>query len=307
MTDEVSAGAGPSRGAWLAVRLRALRAFSLPVSVLPPIIAVAAVEPMSEWRWDVLAACVVGAALLHAAGNLFNDYFDFRFGLDQVDDGRPGLVIARKEMTPSQVLAEGVVFLGAAAPIAAYLVWRCGPGVLAFAAVGASGLYAYTGPPFRLKYVALGEPVIFIVFGPTLMLGAAYAQTGRVEPLALLMSVPIGFATAAILLGNNIRDREEDRGLGIRTLASFAGGRLARAVYLLLILGCVGGLATCGALGLAPRLLMLAPLALVLIRRELATVWRGGGWGDLATRTAQFETLVLAGVLLATVIQAALK
>jgi len=279
-----------------ASRFRAVRAFSLPVSVLPALIAVAAAAPPAEWRWDVVAACVVGVALLHAAGNLMNDYFDFHFGLDRVFDGRPGLVIARGEMTPRQVLVQAVLLLAAAAPLVAYLVWRCGPGVLGFGAVGVVGLYTYTGPPLRLKYHALGEPVIFVVFGPALMLGAAYVQTGALEPAALWASVPIGFVTTAVLLGNNLRDRAEDAAAGIRTLASFAGGRVGRAVYLALLVGFVGGLAALGGLGIAPRVLLALPLALLPMRREMAAVWRGTGWGDLATRTAQWEAVLFLAI-----------
>jgi 1,4-dihydroxy-2-naphthoate octaprenyltransferase len=230
---------------------------------------------------------------------MLNDYFDFRFGLDQADDGRPGLVIARGEMTPRQVLVQAIVLLLAAVPLVAYLVWRSGPGVLAFGAVGAAGLYVYTGPPLGLKYRALGEPLIFLVFGPVLMLGAAYAHTGQLEARALLASVPIGFATTAVLLGNNIRDRQEDAAAGIRTLASFGSGRPARAVYAVLVAGFVGGFAALGGVGLAPRVLVAMPVALLLVRRQLAAVWRGSGWGDLATRTAQWETVLLLIVLAA--------
>lgn len=283
----------------LAARLRALRAFSLPVSVMPALVAVAAVAPVAAWRWDVVVPCVLGVAILHAAGNMLNDYFDFRFGLDQEDDGRPGLVIARGEMTPRQVLVQAVVLLVAAVPLVAYLVWRTGPGVLAFGAVGAVGLYVYTGGPLHLKYRALGEPLIFLVFGPVLMLGAAYAHTGQLEPRALLASLPIGFATTAVLLGNNIRDRQEDAAAGIRTLASFGGGRPARAVYVMLVVGFAGGLAALAGAGLAPRVLVAMPSALLLMWRPLAAVWRGSGWGDLATRTAQWETVLLAAVLAA--------
>ena len=69
---------------------RALRAFSFPLSVLPVFVATAAVLPPGEWRWDVLIASVAGVVLLHAAGNLLNDYFDFGAGVDRNVEGDEG-------------------------------------------------------------------------------------------------------------------------------------------------------------------------------------------------------------------------
>ena len=78
--------------------LQALRAFSFPLSVLPVLIAAAAVRRVAHWQWEVLAASVVGVICLHAVGNLLNDYFDFRRGVDRAVGGeqtRPAGVLVR--------------------------------------------------------------------------------------------------------------------------------------------------------------------------------------------------------------------
>jgi len=290
----------------LARYVRALRAFSFPVSVGPAILAVAAVRPPGQWHWPALAACVFGVACLHAAGNLLNDYFDFRFGVDRRvhdDDGRPGRLLVRGELPPAAVLAEAGVCLLLAAGPAAYLTWLRGPAVAAFAAVAAAGLYAYTGPPLRLKHRGLGEPLIFLLFGPGLMAGCAYVQTGRLATTALLLSVPVGLATTAILVGNNVRDREEDRAAGIVTLAGPAGGRVARALYVVLVAGCLLGVAAVAAAGRAPRVLLAAPLLGVLLARPLAAMCRGRRLPDIDARTARFEAVLLVALIAAYVLQ----
>ncbi len=276
--------------------LRAVRAFSLPASVGPVVLAAAAAAPVRQWDGCVLAACMVGVACLHAAGNLLNDYFDFRAGVDRRvagDAARPGRVLVRGELEPPAVLAEAAVFALLSAAAAGFLLWRRGPGILAFLAVGAAGAYAYTGPPFRMKYRALGEPLIFLVFGPALMGGAAFAQTGVVEWRVLLLSVPVGLATTAILTGNNFRDRREDRAAGIRTVAGVAAGRVARGLYFALTLGSVVGLAALAAAGAAPRVLLAAPVLLVLLARPLAAMWRGRRLADIDARTARFQAVLL--------------
>ena len=290
----------------LILRLRALRAFSFPVSALPVAIAAAAVRPVGAWQWDVLAACLAGVVALHGAGNLLNDYFDFKRGVDRRlddDEGRPGRFLVRGELSPRDVLWEAVACLAIGAACGAYVVARCGAGVHAFAAGALVGLYAYTGPPFALKYRALGEALIFVVFGPLLVTGAAFAQTGRVEAAALAVSIPVGLATTAILAGNNLRDLAEDRAAGVRTLAGALGPRAGAALYVGLVLGAVGVAAALGAAGWAGGWLLAAPVTLVFVARPLASVLRDRRVPDIDVRTARFVTvlfLFLLVVLVAT-------
>ena len=88
-----------------------MRAFSFPLSVLPVLVATAAVRPPAEWHYGILAASAFAVLLLHAAGNLLNDYFDFRSDVDRTldgDEGRPGRLLVRDEMMPKEVLVEAV-------------------------------------------------------------------------------------------------------------------------------------------------------------------------------------------------------
>lgn len=273
-----------------------MRAFSFSVTVLPVLVATAAVRPPSEWDWGVLLGSVVGVVLLNATGNLLNDYFDFRSGVDRKvtgDEGRPGRLLVRGEITPSGVVLEALVCLLLAVPVIAYLLRRCGPGLLWFGGPAVFALYAYTGPPFQLKYRALGELLIFIVLGPLLMLGAAYAQTSRFEWPVLLFAVPVGLTTTAILVGNNIRDHREDGAAGIITLAHVAGERRARLFYVTLVAASMLCLSSLGVVGLAPRGLAFAPLLLLLLLESLVNVWRGERIPDIDMRTARFEMALL--------------
>ena len=274
--------------------LRAARAFSFPLSVLPVFVTTAFVLPMSQWRWDILLASVFSVIFMHAAGNLLNDYFDFRTGVDRKidgDEGRPGRLLVRGDLKLGDVLTEAIACLVLAVPPIAYLAAKCGPAVLWFAGIALLALYAYTGPPFRIKYRALGEPLIFIVLGPLLVTGAAYAQTGRCDWSVVLLSVPIGMVTTAVLLGNNIRDAEEDRSAGITTLAHQLGLETAIKVYILCVLipplaiAClaVGGILRAGTL---LCLTSLAP-ACFLVREALS----GQRIPDVDARTARYAAI----------------
>jgi 1,4-dihydroxy-2-naphthoate octaprenyltransferase len=285
---------GLGRGLWL--RFRALRAFSFPLTVLPVVVATAAVRPFADWDWGILMASAVGVMLLNAAGDLLNDYFDYRSGVDrrlEGDEARPGRYLVRGELAPRDVLVEALLCLLLAAPFAAHLLWRCGPGLLWFGAPAILAAYAYTGPPLHLKYRALGELLIFVVLGPVLLAGAAYAQVGRCPASVLLLSVPVGLVTTGVLLGNNMRDGDEDAAAGIRTLAHMLGLRGVRAVYALSLLApplMVAGIAAAGMVpaGALACSVSLLPAYLVL-RRALA----GRRVPDIDALTARFALVFM--------------
>ncbi len=288
----------PSRsfGRKLSLRARALRAFSFPLTVLPVVVATAAARPLVEWDWAILTASALGVLLLNAAGNLLNDYFDYRSGVDRRiknDEARPGRFLVRGELAPRDVVIEALLCLLLAAPLAAYLLWRCGPGLLWFGVPALLAVYAYTGPPLNLKYRALGELLIFVVLGPVLMAGAAYAQVGHCPASVLLLSVPVGLVTTGVLLGNNMRDGDEDAAAGIRTLAHMLGLRGVKAAYALSLLApplMVGGMTAAslvppGALAWSVSLL---PAYLVL-RRAL----KAHRVPDIDARTARFALVFM--------------
>ena len=116
---------------------------------------------------------------MHAIGNLLNDYYDYRSGVDartEDDEGRPGRFLVKGILLPKDVLRLVLILSIPLAPMGAFLIWRGGWPVAAIAAAGLFGGYAYTGPPFAFKYRGLGELCIFIVYGPAIVIGAGYMQ-----------------------------------------------------------------------------------------------------------------------------------
>lgn len=281
--------------------MRALRAFSFPLSVMPVLVGTAAVVPPARWRWDVLAAAMLLVLCLHSAGNLLNDYFDYVSGVDsreEEDASRPGRLLVRGDMSPGEALAEALVCLGLGAVVGAFLLWRCGPELLWFIVPGAIGLYAHTGPPLKFKSRGLGELLMLVVFGPLLVGGAAWAQVGAFPPHLVLLSIPVGMVTTAVLAGNNLRDYEEDGAAGVRTLARIIGWRAYRWVYVGLVAGQAVGVALYGLLGPASPVLGAAPLLLLLIRPTISRVWRGQRIPDVDVKTTQYGTALMAFLLL---------
>ena len=186
--------------------------------------AVAAAQGPVAWGWFLLTA--LGAVLVHAAGNVLNDYFDSRNGIDQADSPtaiyRPHPIYAGL-MTPRALLTEGLLLLGLAAGIGLSLAYHRSAHVLWRSLAGLVLTLAYTAKPLALKYRALGEVAVFLVWGPLMVEGAHAVQRGSLSLNALAVSVPFGALVALVLLANNLRDIDHDDRSGIRTLGTTLG------------------------------------------------------------------------------------
>jgi 1,4-dihydroxy-2-naphthoate octaprenyltransferase len=107
------------------------------------------------------------------------------------------------------------------------LWWFALIGVLAVAAA-----WLYTGGPRPYGYAGLGELVVFVFFGPVATVGTAAIMIGEIPFEAWLSGSAAGFFASAVLMVNNIRDREQDQRAGKNTLAVRVGRKLAIVILI---------------------------------------------------------------------------
>jgi len=186
----------------------------------------------------------------------------------------PSGVIQRGLLSPRAVLIGGLAcFAGGAAAGIAIAVLTDWPILLLGVASLVAG-YAYTGPPLRLAYRALGEATVFAFMGPAIVMGAAYVQLETFTWEAFLASLPIGLLVAAILHANNVRDIEDDRARGKVTLASIVGRPGADIELDALVLGafvCALLLVATGAAPLYALVVLIAGPVAARLMRTLAS------------------------------------
>jgi 1,4-dihydroxy-2-naphthoate octaprenyltransferase len=252
------------RAWWLAIRPR-----TLPAAVGPVLVGlgVAAGEGVFV-PLPALAALTV-ALLLQVASNLANDLFDFRSGADTAERLGPPRAAALGLLSQRELMAGTAVVVGLAAIVGLSLVGVGGWPILVLGVLAIVSAVAYTGGPWPYGYRGLGEVFVFVFFGPVAVAGTTYLQTLTLEPLALAASVPVGALITAILVVNNLRDIDQDRRAGKRTLAVRLGvrgavlefGVLVAVAYLIPVALVLGG---SGPAVLLP--LLSAPLALPLWR-----------------------------------------
>ncbi|XP_053961084.1 ubiA prenyltransferase domain-containing protein 1 homolog [Anastrepha ludens] len=218
--------------------LHALRPWSLSGSLVPTLMG-SALAYRSQWASDFslitffLTAFTV--VTVHCAGNVVNTYFDFIKGIDkQKADDR---TLVDHILTKDEVVSLGAILYMAGCGGFICLAFLSPAKMEHLALIyfgGLSSSFLYTGG-IGFKYIALGDVVILILFGPLSVLFAFMSQTGHVDWTTIYYALPLALNAEAILHSNNTRDVENDRKAGIVTLAILIGRTASHVLYALLL------------------------------------------------------------------------
>lgn len=278
-----------NQNAWvLAIRPR-----TLPAAAAGVIMGSALAWQDGFFRLDAALACLLTALLLQIGSNLANDVFDFERGSDTPERLGPVRVTQAGLLTPSQVKAGMALVFGLAALLGLYLAWLGGWPVVLIGVAAILSAIAYTGGPFPLGYYGLGDLFVFLFFGLAAVTGTYYVQAGSVSPAAWWMAVPPGLIITAILVVNNLRDLENDRRAGKRTLAVMLGERATRIQYLICMIAAYLVLPLAAGLDVIPWSAMLAwfsvPLAFQAARAVIKK--KGRALNAALARTGQTALL----------------
>lgn len=172
-------------------------------------------------------AMLIASLLIQSATNMFNEYYDFKRGLDNEESVGIGGTIVRNGISPRTVLTIAFVFYGISILIGVYIVLQTSWLLAIVGLVSMSIGYFYTGGPYPIAYTPFGELVSGFVMGMLLVLIAYYIQTGTITTDAILLAVPSMFLVANIMLSNNIRDIVQDTKGGRKTMAILIGRKKA--------------------------------------------------------------------------------
>jgi 1,4-dihydroxy-2-naphthoate octaprenyltransferase len=126
------------------------------------------------------------------------------------------------------MMTGGAVCLIIATILAIPLVLHGGWPILALGIVSLVLAYAYTGGPFPLAYLGLGEIFVVLFFGVFAVAGTFFLNTLEVSRGAVLAGLQIGLHSSVLLAVNNLRDLETDRAANKWTLAARLGLTFAR-------------------------------------------------------------------------------
>ena len=208
----------PMKLMWQMTRPHTLTATFAPV-ILGTVMAAADLSV----DWLMFTALMLACLCLQIATNLFNEYYDFKRGLDTAESVGIGGGIVRHGLKPKNVLTVALVLYVIAALIGVYI---CANSSWILVLIGLFGMavgYLYTGGPLPIAYTPFGELFSGVCMGMGFVLIAYFVQTDTVTTTAILISVPIAILVGAINMSNNIRDIEEDIVGGRKTLPILLG------------------------------------------------------------------------------------
>lgn len=239
-----------------------------------------------------LAIALVGALLSHISVNVLNDYYDFRSGIDLHTvrtpfSGGSGILPAGL-LEPRKVFLFGLVCLLALVPIGLYFAITVGWGILPIGIVGMFLVYFYTTNITRMPWLCLIAPGLG--FGPVMVLGTYFCQTGSFGLSAVVASLVPGFLISNLLLINQFPDVEADAAGARRHLPIVLGRKHSAKVYVAFLLSVYVSLLLSVILGALPLAavagILTFPLALKAMKGALSY------WNDMDKLTPILATNV---------------
>ncbi|MGX7111903.1 1,4-dihydroxy-2-naphthoate polyprenyltransferase [Gemella cuniculi] len=208
------------------------RPHSYPASIAPVLFgatyALKYVEKFSHLKFIVfLLACL----LIQAATNLFNEYYDYKKGLDKIDSQGISGSIVKGKLSEKEVMNGAIVLYLIALGLGLILTLMSSIYVLFIGFLCMMVGYFYTGGKYPIAYSPFGEIVSGFFMGTVIIALSFFFQTSYINFPIIIVSIPLFLLIGAILLANNIRDLDNDKISGRKTYAIMVGKR--KAIYTL--------------------------------------------------------------------------
>lgn len=211
---------------------------TLPLGIAPVALGTATAYTLGDGEWHPVRAllCLAVALGLQIGVNFANDYSDGIRGTDSHRVG-PARLTGSGAASPRSVLTVALVFFALAALAGVTLVvlseiyW-----LLAVGAVSVVAAWFYTGGKRPYGYAGLGELFVFVFFGLVATAGTTLVQAGTVSLESWVAGIAAGLFASAVLVANNVRDIEQDRAAGKKTLSVRIGKTSSRILFGVLIL-----------------------------------------------------------------------
>lgn len=200
------------------------RPHSYPASIAPVLFgATYALGYESKFSILKFILFLLACLLIQAATNLFNEYYDYKYGLDKIDSEGISGSIVKGNLSPREVMVGALVLYALAFVLGLILTFITSFYVLLVGLVCMLAGYFYTGGKYPIAYSPFGEVVSGFFMGTIIIALSFYFQTGYVNADIIVVSIPLFIMIGAILLANNIRDLDNDKESGRRTYAILVG------------------------------------------------------------------------------------
>ena len=248
------------------------RPWGYALSIMPAALAVAyvffenSVTPLDvNWWYGILA--VIASPILQAGGNMMSDYFDYKNNVDREETYGSSRMLVNKQFQPREVYWFSISMMVIGNIIGIYLLLNTSWHLLWIGLAGIIGSYFY----FFMKYRALGDLNIFIIYGQLISLGTYLVMTNALSWKMLLVAAAPGFLIVNVLHANNTRDIKHDGVAKIKTAAMLLGIKGSIIYYFAFTIGAYLLIVLCVIFGIqhwATLLIFISvPMALKLMKQ----------------------------------------
>ena len=204
---------------------------TLPAAIAPVIVGTSLADQIKVI--NALLALIVSLSL-QIAVNYANDFSDGVRGTDTNRVG-PTRLVASNLATASSVKNASFISFFVAIIAGTLLAFNTSVWLIAVGLISILAAWGYTGGKKPYGYLGFGEVAVFIFFGVVATVGSYYVQVEQISSSALLLSIPMGSLSCAILVINNLRDLNQDKLVSKRTMAVKLGDANTRIFYLVLL------------------------------------------------------------------------
>jgi len=228
----------------------------LPFLILTPACVVlglaTAIWTNGSVNWFHFVLVMIGAVSAHISVNAFNEYFDFKSGLDEQTRRTPfSGGSGRLQQSPElekPALYMAWIFLGLVAVIGVYFAWKIGTALIPLGILGLLIIYFYTEWITRYPLLCLITPGLG--FGTLMVMGTDFVLTGSYTWTAFLASLVPFFLVSNLLLLNQFPDAEADQSIGRKHYPIQIGKLKSSRIYLaflilpfvVIVIGAISGL-----------------------------------------------------------------
>ena len=214
---------------------RIVRPQTLFASLCPVIVALLTMNE-TVVSWTIAWVTIVCALGLQILSNLINDYYDFVRGTDK--KGRAGFkrALAEGEVSENQMRRACLVTLAICIISGLYLVANGGWVILAIGVTALLFAWLYTATSHSLSYLGIADIFVFLYYGVIASSGTYFLQTGSFSWEVFFAGAVCGLISMCVLLINNLRDMDDDRLAGKRTLPVRFGKKAGEGLMLVVVL-----------------------------------------------------------------------
>ncbi|MFC1902305.1 prenyltransferase [Chloroflexota bacterium] len=284
----------PGIVAWLAL----FRFGSTARGVLPFILgAVIAWSQGYDINWVILVLASVAVICVMLMTFLINEYYDYETdlanqGYHMLSGGSRVLPMGLIPRHYSLIVAHVFLAIAVAIGFLLYFYFKTGPLTIPLGAMALFIGYFYTAKPFKWSYRGLGEISIWFTCGWLATITGYYLQTGHLDAVATLASLPGALSIFLLILINEVPDIDSDRIYGKNNLAVRLGKGKTAVLYIVLLILCYFNIIVIVFFGVPVISAYLSVILLPFIIWNIVTLKKRGLEGKETQQSLALSTMV---------------